>query len=484
MAEDTSCKRSKYTIRTSDRRVFRRCLRKWDYISSMRRNLTRSGAEQNINFWFGSAIHFALEDYHGWNVYGDPRKAFYAYYHSFKEDELPLGAESCYELGMAMLSYYLTWYPRYNSATGFTTIWLNEKGEDVEPNTEGAYPAVEQKFMLPLNVSVIADTVTDKIYAKYVPGSENTADAYPGVGQLFTVTSGDYKFTADGMAQVQQDELLWVDLSGVAHVVKIVPLYYHGTMDRLVKDKFGRWWILDYKTAKGADTNKLDTDDQISAYIWAASILFNRPIYGFIYLQLTKDVVQDPKRLKNGELSVDKKQKTTYSLLKMEILKDYNSVDQAPNKLIQFLNDLASRETPEGDRFIRWDFVRRNDEQIINTARAIYGELELMLNPNLVCFPNPTRDCIWDCPVRDACIAQDRGDQDTLELFLKDWEERPRNEDGNIDPWRENLPSAEAIREMPLEEILDMAKCMTIELDSNSEESGFKFMYDDEDDRS
>jgi len=484
MAEDTTCKRSKFTLRTSDRRVFRRCLRKWDYISSMRHNLTRSGAEQNINFWFGSAIHFALEDYHGWNVYGDPRKAFYAYYNAFKEDELPLGAEACYELGMAMLSYYLTWYPRYNSATGFTTVWLNEAGEEVEPNTEGGYPAVEQKFMLPLNISVIADMVTDEIYAKYVPGSENNVTAYPGLGQLVTVTSGDYKFTSDGMATVEQDELLWIDTKGVTHVVKIIPFFYHGTMDRIVKDKFGRWWILDYKTAKGADTNKLDTDDQISSYIWAASILFNRPIYGFIYLQLTKDIVQDPRRLKNGELSVDKKQKTTYSLLKMEILRDYGSVDRAPNKLIQFLNDLASRETPEGDRFIRWDFVRRNDEQIINTARAIYGELDLMLSPNLFCFPNPTRDCIWDCPVRDACIASDRGDKDTLELFLKDWEERPRNEDGNIDPWRENLPKPEVVREIPLEEILDMAKCMSIELDSNSEESGFKFMYDDEDDRS
>jgi hypothetical protein len=448
----------------------------------MRKNLTRSGAEQNINFWFGSAIHFAMEDFHGWNKYGDPRKAFYAYYKSFKEDDLPLGAEACYELGMGMLSYYLTWYPRYNSATQFETVWLDANGEQVKPFTPGASPCVEQSFLLPLNVSVIVDIETDQNYAQYIPESENRQGMYSN-GSLITVTKGEYKFNEDGTAEDLEIEYIWQDNHGNARKVQIVPLFYHGTMDRIVCDKFGRWWILDYKTAKGADTNKLDTDDQISAYIWAASMLFKKPIYGFIYLQLTKDMVQAPRRLKNGELSVDKKQKTTYSLLKMEILHDYGSVDRAPNKIIQFLNDLASRETPEGDRFIRWDFVRRNDEQLINTAKCIYGELAMMLNPDLFCYPNPTRDCIWDCPVRDACIAQDRGDMDTVTTFFKDWEERPRNEDGNIDEWRKSLPSPEEIAKISLEEILDAAQCMTIEFDSNSEESGFKFLYDGDDDR-
>ena len=481
MAEDRSCKRSRYTLRTSDRRTFRRCFRKWDYISSMRRNLTRKGAEQNINFWFGSAIHYALEDFHGWNLYGDPRKAFYAYYKAFKEEELPEGAEVTYDLGMAMLSYYLTWYPRYNTATQFETVWLDAEGNESTPNAPGAYPAVEQKFMLPLNVSAIVDIETDVTYAQYIPNSENNLEAYDGLGWLFMQEIVEQGFDDEGMTVKETKTYTWVDAEKKTHPVQLVPLYYHGTMDRIVKDRFGRWWILDYKTAKSADTNKLDTDDQISAYIWAATILFKKPIYGFVYLQLTKDRVHEPKRLKNGELSVDKKQKTTYSLLRAEILNEYGSVDQAPGKLIQFLNELASRESPEGDRFIRWDFIKRSDSQIINTAKAIYGELALMMNPKLYCFPNPTRDCIWDCPVREACLAQDREDNDTLELFFKDWEERPRDEDGNVDPWREKLPSPAVIATLPLDDILNAVECMTIQFDSNAEESGFKFLYDDED---
>ena len=81
--------KSQFNIRTSDRRVFRRCLRKWDYQSSLRQNLTRAGVEANINFWFGSAIHFCMEDYHGYNRFQDPRSALHAYYQAFPEDDMP-----------------------------------------------------------------------------------------------------------------------------------------------------------------------------------------------------------------------------------------------------------------------------------------------------------------------------------------------------------------------------------------------------------
>ena len=447
---------SHFTIRTSDRRTFRRCLRKWDFQSSLRGNWQHIGTEQNINFWFGSAIHFAMEDYHGENKFGDPRKAFWAYYQAFPASELPMGAEAHYELGMAMLSYYLTWYKRHNDVTGFETAL-------VDPDTHQLYNphqvkktdkmeyAVEQSFILPLSTYVAVD----------VNGN---------IRKAFNVQDPSYiSFTYD---DVECD---------------IVPIYYHGTMDRIVCDKYGRYWILDYKTAKGADTNKLDTDDQISAYLWAFEKWFGIKPYGFIYLQLTKEAVQEPKRLKNGELSVDKKQKTTYSLLKQEIINDYGTVNAAPDKLIQFLNHMASIESPEGDRFIRWDFVKRTPEQIRSTEEHIMGELRHMLWDDLYCYPNPTRDCIWDCPCRDLCLALDRKDETAVNEFMQNFEQRPRNEDGNLDPWRENIPwpeklAAEGKTVPELDEILALDECMKIELESRASQEdtdGFKFMYGD-----
>ena len=449
---------SHFTIRTSDRRTFRRCLRKWDFQSSLRGNWQHTGTEQNINFWFGSAIHFSMEDYHGENKFGDPRKAFWAYYQAFPADELPMGAEAHYELGMAMLSYYLTWYKRHNDVTGFETALVDPETHQLyNPHqvkkTDKMEYAVEQSFILPLSTYVAVDV------------------------------NGNIRKT---FFDVQDPSCISFNYNGVE--CDIVPICYHGTMDRIVCDKYGRYWILDYKTAKGADTNKLDTDDQISAYLWAFEKWFGIKPYGFIYLQLTKEAVQEPKRLKNGELSVDKKQKTTYSLLKQEIINDYGTVNAAPSKLIQFLNHMASIESPEGDRFIRWDFVKRTPEQIKSTEEHIMGELHHMLWEDLYCYPSPTRDCIWDCPCRDLCLALDRKDETAVNEFMQNFEQRPRNEDGNLDPWRENIPwpeklAAEGKTVPELDEILALDECMKIELESRASQEdtdGFKFMYGDE----
>ena len=449
---------SHFTIRTSDRRTFRRCLRKWDFQSSLRGNWQHIGTEQNINFWFGSAIHFSMEDYHGENKFGDPRKAFWAYYQAFPTEELPMGAESHYELGMAMLSYYLTWYKRHNDVAGFETALVDSETHQLyDPHqvkkTDRMEYAVEQSFILPLSTYVAIDV------------NSNIRKAFFNVQDPSCIS-----FTYNG---VECD---------------IVPICYHGTMDRIVCDKYGRYWILDYKTAKGADTNKLDTDDQISAYLWAFEKWFGIKPYGFIYLQLTKEAVQEPKRLKNGTLSVDKKQKTTYSLLKQEIINDYGTVNAAPSKLIQFLNHMASIESPEGDRFIRWDFVKRTPEQIRSTEEHIIGELRHMLWEDLYCYPTPTRDCIWDCPCRDLCLALDRKDEIAVNEFMQNFEQRPRNEDGNLDPWRENIPWPEKLaaedKTVPeLDEILALDECMKIELESRASQEdtdGFKFMYGNE----
>lgn len=479
---------SHFTIRTSDRRVFRRCLRKWDFQSSLRGNWQHAGTEQNINFWFGSAIHFAMEDFHGYNVFGDPRIAFWAYYQAFPEGELPNGAEAHYSLGIAMLSYYITWYKRHNEASGFETALIDmASGElvnasEADPNAEYA-PAVEQQFMIPLNVWVAVNAQNEIVKAYFDEKQLPIMDRNEK-GELmggFNVTDRD-KLPVLGIADYCQ-------VNG--QICTIVPINYHGTIDRVVFDRLGRLWILDYKTAKGADTNKLDTDDQISAYMWAFQKLFGVRPYGFIYLQLTKEPVQMPKRLKNGTLSVDKRQKTTYSLLKQEIIDEYGKVQNAPSNIIEFLNHMAEQESPEGDRFIRWDFVKRSEEELQSHENHIYGELRAMLNPNLYCYPTPTRDCIWDCPIREYCLAMDRQDQVGMDEFMLQFEKRPHNEDGNVDSWRDNVPWPIAGKyenkegkwvELPsLEEIIDYDMNMTIELDSNryAEENGFNFAYEE-----
>jgi hypothetical protein len=391
----------------------------------MRMNLQRKGTEQNINFWFGSAIHFALEDFFGHNRFGGLDRAFQAYYAAFKPHDRPEGADVHYFLGLGMLDYFKSWYSKHNEAYGFQTVWLDENKQVVEPGTPGARPLVEESFLLDLGKKVWIREDTEQIITP-----ESAVIGFdPDEKRHYIHGSGD-AFN------------VWDDLAKATRVyVREVPIMYHGTMDRIVQDKLGRWWIMDWKTAKGADTNKLDTDDQISAYLWAAEQWFGRPIYGFVYVQLTKELPKPPKRIGSGSLSVDKKQKTTHALLKAEIVKDYGDVRKAPAKIIDFLNHLAAEETPEGDRFVRWDLVTRNHAQKVSTYHHIMGEVELQTNPDLYLFPNPTRDCIWDCPFRNACIMTDRGEVEAVKQWIEEnFEQRPREEDGNIDEWRKNIP--------------------------------------------
>jgi hypothetical protein len=418
---------SRFTIRTSDRRLFRRCFRKWGYLSSLKMNLQATGAEQNINFWFGSAIHFALEDYHGWNKFGDPRRALKAYYDAFKIEDLPEGASVYYDLGIGMLTHYLEWFEAHNKTFEFQTLWLDENMQEAVPFAEGAHPAVEQRFFLDLGIKALVNKKTHRVICECTPDVEKNLQKQQ-ITFRTDYASGDITFD------------YWYAVNGNLIQVDIVPVFYHGTMDKIMKDNLGRWWICDYKTAKKADTNKLETDDQISAYLWAAEQWFDHPIYGFAYLQITKTLVHAPKRNKDMTLSVDKKQATTYRMLKKELIDDYGTLEKCPNKYIDFLNVLAEHETPEGDKFIRWDLVQRSAEQSVATYNNIIGELKLMLRPDLYLFPNPTRDCIWDCPLRDVCIAQDAGLNDDVQRMLdSNYTERPRGEEGNNPEWEKNI---------------------------------------------
>jgi hypothetical protein len=394
-----------------------------------------------------------MEDFHGYNRFEDPRRALDAYYKAFGDD-LPPGAEFHYSLGMGMLSYYLTWYERRNQLPQFTTVWLDAGKKQVPAYTPGATPAVEQRFFIPLGIEVWTNKEGEVVQINKADGTVE----YPDPSKLNLKTNEYTK----------------------------IPIFYHGTLDRIVEDRNGNWWIMDYKTAKSADTNKLDTDDQIAAYLWAASIWFNRPIRGMVYLQMTKDLAKEPKRLKDGSISVDKRQKTTYSLLKSELIWEFGSVDKAPNKYIEFLNHLAMQETEEGDRFIRWDMVKRSQAQIETTYDNILAETyEMLTTPYF--YPNPTRDCIWDCPARDMCLMQDRKEWNDIEaLITLEWEQRPRDEDGNIEEWRENLewpvPELNGTDLVPIDTLMDKAATQMLEIDSQTfqEEVGFVFMFEKE----
>jgi ATP-dependent exoDNAse (exonuclease V) beta subunit len=183
-------------MHTHDSIAYKRCRRKWGFSSPWRRNLEPIAENQNINLWFGSGFHFALEDFHGYNKLQSPEIALEMYYNAFKEEERPSGADDITELGMGMFTYYQKWLQRHMK--GYQTLYID------------GVPQVEVGFTLELN-----------------------------------------------------------ELSEIAGV----PVYYHGTLDRVVVDEHGGWYIVDYKTAATIDTNKLATVPQISIFMGSRTVV-------------------------------------------------------------------------------------------------------------------------------------------------------------------------------------------------------------------
>lgn len=349
-------------IRSSDRISFKRCRRRWNWQSHLRHNLTT--VEGSSPLWFGTGIHFALEDFHGEQRYEHPVKAFEDYvratYKQSKETpkRLPFNWPEHVILGRGMLSYY-------------ADTWLNARD--------------------PLKT-----------------------------------------FIWQGRPQVEVNVLVPIPFES-EHYDKV---FYAATLDRVVEDEHGFLYIVDYKTAKRIQTQFFQTDPQISAYCWLASRLYNRPIGGFIYQQHRKDVPVEPRILGDGTLSVAQTQLTTHRAYRKALIRQYGEVLKAPAQNVEYLNWLNATESPSQDKFVRRDWVYRNEYQIEAEGTKILMEVADMLNPDLPLYPNPVRECGNMCPFNNACISMDDGGDWYHELQIGFM-----TKDNNFDSWRKFLPS-------------------------------------------
>ncbi len=219
---------------------------------------------------------------------------------------------------------------------------------------------------------------------------------------------------------------------------------YQGTIDRVCVDANGLLWLLDYKTAKLIVTGHLETDTQVSSYCWAGNTLFEKPIAGLVYQQHKKVIPEVPRWLQSGRYSCNKDQKTTRLLYKEALLGLYGNVEAAPNDNILFLNYLAEQETELGDKFIQRDFTKRNKHQQEAEGEKICMESFDMVNPKTAMYPNPTRDCSWDCSMREVCIMMDDGSD--WEYELNEITEPSVQEDTR---WRLHLPHLQQTKERP-----------------------------------
>ena len=197
-----------------------------------------------------------------------------------------------------------------------------------------------------------------------------------------------------------------------------------GVFDGLCRDAYGRLWVVEYKTAIQFDINKLSLDFQTTAYTYAACQMFGKSIEGVMYLQFYKGTAEAPEELKRGGISVKQNQRTTHALYKEALIRTYGSWSNVPldtphkagaTTYREYLEDLELGEDENGDRLIRRDFVRRTPEELRTFALNTCEQLEDMCSPTVYLYPNPTKDCSWDCDAAGVCMSMmDGGDWESL----------------------------------------------------------------------
>jgi hypothetical protein len=360
-------------IHTSDRAVFKRCRRRWGFSSPVRMNL-KTGSEQPY-FWLGSGIHFAMEDFHGYNYWGRPARALVAYAEAHRNVPgayVPGNWRELVDLGIGMLDYYQDVWLRDRDP--LNTLWVD------------GVPQVEVRFRIPLPPEIV--------------GVDNA--------------------------------------------------YYYGTLDRVIEDQHGRLWILDYKSFKQITTTHLDMDEQISAYCWAGSLIYDRPVEGLIYQQHKKEVPGLPTVLQRGGLSVNKTQATSYEYYLVGIKREYGDLAGAPDKVLEMLEALRAQEEVDGNPYIRRDYVVRSNHHMMMEEWKILAEARDMLDPQLILYPTPTRDCQYSCPFYHACMSMDDGGNAWAALEGMVRSTVPHGED---ETWRKrlllpNIPPWEEIRHL------------------------------------
>ncbi len=347
-------------ISNSNRVLFKRCRRKFDWQSTMRQNLVQISEAAVSPLWFGSGFHFALEDALGWNKFGSPIKAFDAYVAAFDANQLPADVDDLVPLGHGMLTHYFDyWLPRRSE---YQTLWVN--GE----------PQVEVSIDLDITELVIERMKARGIVSRYL--------------------------TAPGM----------VPFEGRRIIVRV-------TLDVVQYDSENRLFVGDYKTARSFDVSKLETDPQVTLYTWAARHFYGDgfAVEGVMWMQFKKDLASPPKELKNGGFSQAQDQNTTYDLYVEALQRKFGVI---PGSYMNYLNYLAEQEGPDSDKFIRRDIVRRNWAFTWNENEKLADEVLDMLDPHLALYPNPTRDCSWECNFRTACLMKDDGSD--YEQYLAD----------------------------------------------------------------
>ena len=205
------------------------------------------------------------------------------------------------------------------------------------------------------------------------------------------------------------------------------PVKLSGKIDGIIKDIHGNLFLLEHKTAASIDNKyiaKLDLDDQVNTYLWAALEL-GYDVKGVFYNVLAKWIPQPPEILKSGKragrLSANKTMKTTHALYQGELDRWGLEPDEEERQMLSMLE-------AKGDQTFLREKVYRNRSEINRIGQELYLTARDMAKPHI--YRNPAICERSGCTVRSLCIED--GPEARLNFRIKTSKhEELEDENGN-----------------------------------------------------
>jgi hypothetical protein len=402
-----------HSIHTSERKSFRGCRRRWDWISRQfyYPRVTARPLE------FGVAYHAAMEAYYqsylGLFVNPDPAASLAVALATFKRVVKQQREKYIHLNGGIDEVMDLDYRDRVEQGTGMLKHYFRNVAQVAD---KGFKPIkVEIKFEVPIDHPETGEILwckCDWCWRRF-RASEQGAKLHDDWQVEFST-----KLIASGVDQTTAIKMC-AEPGRYKDHWKGLPVTYGGRIDILFEDELGRLWIGDWKTAmrlSGLETNDeyLEMDDQITAYIWALRKI-GLDVVGFIYAEIKKAVPEEPEPLKVTRLgrrfSVSKNINTTYDLYKKTV-EENDPGAYASGLYDDFLEYLRDNAPVFHLRHI----VNRNDEQCRNASLNIWKEAKEMTNPDLLIYPNPGRfhckgqSTFSGCAFFEPCLGKERGE--------------------------------------------------------------------------
>jgi hypothetical protein len=196
---------------------------------------------------------------------------------------------------------------------------------------------------------------------------------------------------------------------------KGLPVTYGGRIDCLVKDRLGRLWIVDWKTAAklstgepGADDDYMWLDDQIASYCWALHSI-GIHVAGFIYAEIKKAIPEEPEPNKHQRLgrwySVSKQINTTHAMY-LHTIQENDPTAFAAGAYDDFLEFLKG---PTGPKFHLRHQITLPPEELAVIGQDICSEATEIIRADQPVYATPGRFTCGYCAFNDPCKTRRRG---------------------------------------------------------------------------